>query len=99
MNIESVILVIVFLAYSAVREYLVWKQVMRLEELTKAKDLHEYYRGNKSNTVHDTNRGKNGIAAEEPNLIELDESTPFTLPDDMKVQWDEGKSQTIKIYQ
>lgn len=94
------LLIVVFFIYSAVREYMYWKQISKLQELTKAKDLYEYYKGNKSNTVHDTNKGKDGIMKEEPNSIELDDSHPFDLPSDMKVQWeDESKIQQIKIYQ
>ena len=99
MNTETLLLILGFLVYSGVREYLFSKQLGKLQELTKAKDLFEYYRGNKSNTVNDTNKGKDGIAKEEPNTIEMSDTEHFKLPDDMKVQWNDESTQNIKIYQ
>lgn len=92
---EILIAVIAFLLYSGVREYMYWKQITKLQELTKAKDLQEYYKGNKSNTVHDGNKV---MREEEPNTIQMDESKPFDMPDDMKIDWGNEGVQKIKIY-
>lgn len=92
---ELLIAFAIFVTYSGVREFMYWRQLQKLEELLKARDLHEYYKGNKSATVHDGNK----IMKEEPNTIQLDDKHPFDMPADMKVEWeDENAVQQVKIY-
>lgn len=91
MEIAAVVLVSIVLI---VREVLNYRQINKLQELLKAKNLGEYYVNKKESPTEE-----NILEKENPNEIDLTQAFSFKMPEsfNLEIEGEEG-TKRIKIY-
>ncbi len=68
---ETILIIIVFLLYTSLREFLHYKQTVRLQELLKSIDITEYYKAIHKDTKKVSPSGN--TIMDEPNEIAIDD--------------------------
>lgn len=91
---ETIILVLIFILFTVVREWMSYRQIGKLQELLKSADINDYYNARK--TASPTVSGmENQVMTQEENLIAFDDPE-FDIRKVNRVYLD-GQEKEIKI--